>query len=239
MPSSTLSLFSALLAFSSSFLLVAAAPNPAWYLAPTVTSSSVAPAKTTTSSLVWYKADPTTTSKPSPSPSAFSTVWYRAPASSAAPLPSPSPSYYSGNLSTIGTPSCTMNCFFGVWTVFPDAPSCPDSSLPDVVKKGFGSQYFGLSLSPDFYNKHGGLDKFCGKGVQLIDPNNPHAVSDTYYIARSCTDTDCPGDSLGGGHIATLSVRQNWTASAVAAGDEDYHPSGRIRPSYAVQWRFV
>ncbi|GAA5904441.1 hypothetical protein JCM6882_008910 [Rhodosporidiobolus microsporus] len=201
MPSSTLSLFSAFLAFSSSFLLVAAAPNPAWYLAPTVTSLSAPAAKTTTPSVVWYKADPTTTSKPSLAPSAFSTVWYKAPlpSSSAAPAEStPLPSF-SGKVGINGLFWCIPSRFNLCKDPDPptelDVPSlrwrympseaCPNSTLSAEYLAQNPSTFAlrGVSLSSGFYDKHGGLERFCGKQLQIVNPLNA-SDSLTYTVTR-------------------------------------------------------
>ncbi|GAA5904501.1 hypothetical protein JCM6882_008925 [Rhodosporidiobolus microsporus] len=211
MPSSTLSLFSALLAFSSSFLLAAAAPSPAWYLAPTGTSSSAAPAKTTTSSLVWYKADPTTSSKPSPAPSAFSTVWYRAPlpSSSAAPPAALPTDSFLGYLNLAGGP-VPVGMLGTNYTEFfreqldRQTTRCPEESFSSEFRALNETERAreGVYLSEAFYEAHGGLSPFCGRTITLSNPYAPSSSRSptlSYTITRGCFGYLCPDAGVGAG----------------------------------------
>ncbi|GAA5904445.1 hypothetical protein JCM6882_008911 [Rhodosporidiobolus microsporus] len=222
----TFFLLTALLAFAAQ--LASAAPLT-WYLAPTVTSSSAA-ARSTTSSLVWYKADPTTSSS-SVLPSS----------SSVAPPTSTSP-VYTGTFNKVAQQS--YSSIFPA-TIYYRSPVCPPATLPEEFKDPLYALQRGVSLSPDFYNQHGSLRKFCGKAIRIIDAANPLAVSKPFYINRGCPTTArgmCVGASLGGSAWTYGNLTRDWQAAAKEAGVEDYRfPIGAYNETEqaAVRWEFV
>ncbi|GAA5904496.1 hypothetical protein JCM6882_008924 [Rhodosporidiobolus microsporus] len=195
MPSSTLSLVSALLAFSAPLIpLVAAAPNPAWYLAPTTSSSSSsAPAPASTTSLVWYKADPTTT------------VASSSPVASPAKPASTSP-VYTGTLAYNGWPRLPYGynpyptftkSELTPWT-YAGQSLCPNSTLPADFKAlpAAEREKLGIALNEDFYSSHGSLRKFCGKQVEITDPKNSTRPPLTFTVTRGCPTGFCEGEGV-------------------------------------------
>ncbi|GAA5835821.1 hypothetical protein JCM11251_007436 [Rhodosporidiobolus azoricus] len=211
MPSTPLSLFALLLAFSAQLPLAAASPVT-WYAAPTVTSSTSVIATSTPTRTVWYNADPTTSKKPSSSssPSAFFTVWYKAPVSSAAPPPAAPASItlpsFSGQLKANGRLWCPItpgssSCKSPTTMTPLDVPSmswryhesevCPNSTLPAgyLALDEFSFAYQGASLSSGFYEKHGGLSRFCGHQIKVTNPLNS-SQSFTYTVTRGLASVD-------------------------------------------------
>ncbi|GAA5835778.1 hypothetical protein JCM11251_007423 [Rhodosporidiobolus azoricus] len=223
MPYNTLPFYTLLLAFSAQVFFVAASPVT-WYPAPVTTTSSVP--TSTPSRTIWYKADPTTSIKPSSSssPSAFSTIWYKAPVSSSAAPATVSTSTslpsFSGRLTLNGFSWCTSGfvspfCLDKTEFTPLDVPeikwsyrssqACPNSTLPEefLALPPAERALRGASLSQGFYENHGGLERFCGKQVKIINPlNTTQSVS--FTVSRGML---MKGEKVGlTGPYATLSL---------------------------------
>ncbi|GAA5835775.1 hypothetical protein JCM11251_007422 [Rhodosporidiobolus azoricus] len=188
MPFSTLACaIAALLAFSSG--TVAAPETVTWYPAPTWPTTTPSARFST----VWYKADPTTSSSRSSStaaPFAFSTSpVYTGPIG----INSRPRTFWFDTIASTGTPSeVPSNTYYYGKSV------CLNATLPADFKTLPASDRYmeGIALNEDFYKKHGGLRKYCGKQVELTDPANPSSTPLVYTITRGCPSDSCHGEGV-------------------------------------------
>ncbi|GAA5912226.1 hypothetical protein JCM5296_005453 [Sporobolomyces johnsonii] len=170
-----------------------------------VETSTTAPASTT--SLSWSKVV-TTTSTPQPT-STTSLSWVkvttsRSSSTSSSTSSSPVVSAATSLISAKGylnsyinlTPPGPIPDPMLLPLIYYDSPVCPESTYTNKL----------VVSTPGQYNKHGGLRRFCGKQVQLLDPKNSALLalpadqvpsSMTFVITRGCTSEHCPGTSVG------------------------------------------
>ncbi|GAA6037509.1 hypothetical protein JCM8097_008225 [Rhodosporidiobolus ruineniae] len=160
--------------------LVEAAPEPAnWFLAPTTTTTTAAPRRTTFRDRQSAASTSSAAAAASASSSTAALVftghfWSRGYVQ--AP-PKPTSKYPSIRPPPIGK-----------WVDYPHS-ACADEDASSTT---------GVWLSEAFYNSHGGLQRFCGTTIHLVNPANGLSVD---YTVTAGVSSEYASDGVAGGFL--------------------------------------